>query len=679
MIHTLLLKAFTISKLKFRNKLFLIIAGLFVFWTANLYCQQSLDYFGNSNSRLNSNFRLNSLEGNVSNFNLSKDMELSATFYGAIDSKINSNLYSISFLKKIGLHSFYVRYTPGIIQQFIIRSGMNVQLPDSIAELKTKLNYEEKFGLGYSIKLSSYFTFGLSLRYFAQEFSEDKPVLFYTDTVNYISLKNEVTKSNFWRGDIGFTYLPSNNFSASIFSYNLFLSEETEKNDLTNNYSVKKEKGISALISFYPFERMNILAGYESSSSFYGGLNFSAKIFNGSLTFGGVIFHDKYQNPYFAGIIPSINYSTNLFSITLSGIKYFSNRLSSKPLSTMINNGIHSITNNIYSYDKAFLSVNFALSFVKEKQVRFLDVEVKEEIYPTLGDIYLQKPFAIGKAINLTDKKIEVRPSSFIKNINEEIIFSPTVNIPPFDTVEIPFYTIVGKSVLINKREISQVDFYLSIDDLEPDDKIQRPILINDANSWDGNVSNLIYFVRNDFEFSSKYSKSILQKYKEQLDTIDQKLSVFNKIKILFENFVKGMNYVADPRASVEHVQFPNETIKLKGGDCDDLSVCFASMLESIGIQTAFVDYKNPDGISHVNLIINTNLSPSQMNLITRNDSKVIIRKNTNGDDEIWIPIETTSLTDFNTAWSIAAEKFNEEAIDEYGLSTGKVVIVDIY
>ena len=80
----------------------------------------------------------------------------------------------------------------------------------------------------------------------------------------------------------------------------------------------------------------------------------------------------------------------------------------------------------------------------------------------------------------------------------------------------------------------------------------------------------------------------------------------FEKTRILFDHFVKEMVYVADPRTNAEYVQFPDETIERKGGDCDDLSVCFSGIAESVGIQTAFVDYKSNDGISHVNLLINT-------------------------------------------------------------------------
>ncbi len=139
------------------------------------------------------------------------------------------------------------------------------------------------------------------------------------------------------------------------------------------------------------------------------------------------------------------------------------------------------------------------------------------------------------------------------------------------------------------------------------------------------------------------------------------------------------MVYVSDPRASVEYVQFPEQTFKLKGGDCDDLSVSYCSILESVGIQTALVDFKGNGEIRHVNVLFNTKLLPGDASLITSNDSKYFIRKNEQGIDEIWIPVETTSLTDFNEAWNIGVEKFNREAIDELGIASGKVEIIDVY
>jgi hypothetical protein len=142
---------------------------------------------------------------------------------------------------------------------------------------------------------------------------------------------------------------------------------------------------------------------------------------------------------------------------------------------------------------------------------------------------------------------------------------------------------------------------------------------------------------------------------------------------------VKELVYTSDPRASAEYVQFPDETVTLKGGDCDDLSVLFSSLLESTGIETALVDYKSNEGIRHVNLLVNTKLKPEEARLITENDAKYFLRKNDKGEDEIWIPVEATSLKDFDEAWRTGVEKFNKEALQNLGLATRKVEIIDIY
>lgn len=444
-------------------------------------------------------------------------------------------------------------------------------------------------------------------------------------------------------------------------------------------YEMKTEKGALFGINFSPVKFLNLYTDYETTDGFTGGASFNFNLLGGNLSIGASLFHDKNFDETIAGIIPVINYSTNLFSVTLSSVKYFSSG-GEKLLSTFLEKKINNVVNNQYSYDKVFLGVNFALSFKQEKVVKLIDVEIKKEIYPTLGAEYLNEPFAIGKIVNISDKVVTVKPASLITIINDEKIFSPAVTILPGDTAAVPFYTNINNDDLsINKREISQANFYVMVLNGEPEDEIQKPILINNANSWDGKVRNLKPFVTKDFGFANKFAKNILNEKKEELEKTNGVISTFDKIKILFNNFVKEMIYVSDPRSSVEYVQFPEETIKVKGGDCDDLSVAFASLLESIGIETSFVDYKSESGISHVNLLINTGLQPSQSNLITVNDKKYFVREDENGKDKIWVPVEMTSLTEFETAWSLGSEKFYEEAVEDLGLAKNAVEIIDIY
>ncbi len=619
---------------------------------------------------------MNGLEGNISNFSNTKDFELMASFSFQNENRFNSNLYSLSISKAFGNHNFYFRYSPGIAQNFIIKRSTTIQLPDTVANLKTEINYSEKFGTSYSYKFSSGVNLGLSLRYFEQTFREESPILFYTDSVNYISIKEEELSDNFWRGDLGFDFILNDILSISLSTINLFISKEDNSSEASRLYSLKTEKGIHASFQLKSNNKFMTKFGYEYGfdkyKAFYAGLNYSFNLAGGIITAGTLLAHDRFRQPYISSVIPSISFTKDGYTISAGGIIYALNN-TSKTTESLVNDGIYSLFNNPYSTDRAFVNFNLALSFKSKQFVKFIDVSIDSDVYPTLSEIYLNKPFATGRVVNISNEIVEVRPASFINGINNELIYSPVVKILPGDTVDVSFFTTIS-NIEVDKRKIEQADFYLYTDKSEPDDYIQKPVLIHDKNSWDGNVFNLIYFVRKDFEFTNKYSREILNKYPRE-STAD----VFRKIKILYDEFSHSLEYVSDPRSSTESVQFPHETIELKGGDCDDLSVCFSSMLESIGIQTAFVDYKNLGGVSHVNLLVNTELTPSELFKITNNDNKVVVRKNEKGIDQIWLPIETTVLSGFKDAWTAGADKFNSEAIEKLGLSKGTVIIIDIY
>ena len=60
-----------------------------------------------------------------------------------------------------------------------------------------------------------------------------------------------------------------------------------------------------------------------------------------------------------------------------------------------------------------------------------------------------------------------------------------------------------------------------------------------------------------------------------------------------------GMSYVIDPSTpytelsenagAVDFIQFPVQSLEYKAGDCDDLSILYAALLEAVGINTAFI------------------------------------------------------------------------------------------
>lgn len=654
----------------------------------NKYAQQSLDSFGSIGNLKNSDFRLNSLETNASNYNSSKEWELNISTKNILGQSDNININTLALSKRFDNHYLYVRSSPGLNQEFEFISQEYV-IGDTLKTYKTNLNYNEKYGFGYAYNFSNEFTVGFSLRYFQQNFVQEYPTYFTSidSSQTIIQTQEKELDKNFWRGDIGLSYIPFKNLRFSLSSINLFVTKEyaNDNNDSefeikSNVFNLKEKKEVVFGINYSPMKQINIDAKYETDNSFVVGSNFGFNFFNSFVSFGISAFHEKYQEPFLAGIQPAINYSSDLFSITLAYLKYTGNKNSFRTLNNFRETGIRSIANNSYKSNNIKMNLNFALSFKTQALVEILDVKILDEIYPTQSENYLDNPFAIGKIVNLTDEKVSIKPSSFINELNSEKIYSPIISVEPFDTIDVPFFTIISdEKNNIEKRKIAQTNFYVTTISDEPDDEIKKPILINDKNSWNGIVNDLRHFVKSEIDYSHNFAKKILKENKDSLSETNLSIEQFKNIKTLFNSIVKNMSYVSDRRATSEYVQFPSETIKIKGGDCDDLSVCFSSVLESVGIQTAFIDYKPYGSIGHVCLLVNTSLEPSQAELITINDRKYFTRKNVTGKEEIWLPLEMTVFTSFEDAWNFASTRFYKEAIDEYGLSKTKVEIVDVY
>lgn len=622
---------------------------------------------------------LNSYEYNISNYSVIKDWGFSFTYGGEFASSVTSNLYQITAAKTFGSHFVSLRYTPGYQKEFIFKSGQAIPYNNSEPiTLESRFLYKELFGAGYSYRISNAFSVGFNVRYFKQDFTNENVTAIFSDTIYFVR-ETEEDNSELWKTDIGVVWKPSDRVVINFGSINFLTLDNKITNEDNSDFKIKTDKALFAGINYLHSNDLNMYLNLETSNSFLGGLSYLFDLNKNKLGFAISAFHDAEQEPFIAGIIPAVIFKSKYFDLSLTYVKYFSERNSTGNYTDFKSNGISNIINNRYSYDKLLLTTNFKLNTLVEQRVKFLGVEIKQNIYPALNDKYIDNPVATAKVVNLTNERIDVKPYMIISGINEDKLQSPIVSISPYDTSEVNYYAVISESYTGVNPEISYANFYLMTINDDFDDEYQKPLLVNGINAWDGNVKNLKYFIQRDMDFSLKYSKTILAKYKSEIDTVANALAIFYKAKIIFNEFIKNLTYTSDPRASAEYVQYPNQTLELKGGDCDDLSVCYSSLLESIGIETALVDYRTNASLRHVNIMFNTKLLPNQASLISENDTKYFIRKNESGTDEVWIPIETTSLSDFESAWTIASDNYQTEAINNFGLVNGKIQIIDVY
>lgn len=124
-----------------------------------------------------------------------------------------------------------------------------------------------------------------------------------------------------------------------------------------------------------------------------------------------------------------------------------------------------------------------------------------------------------------------------------------------------------------------------------------------------------------------------------------------------------GINYVVDPSsaftdnvgtAAVDFLQFPYQTLTYHGGDCDDLTILNCSLLEAIGIETAFITVPG-----HIFMAFDSGLS------LEEGRKKLDKGYYIEAYGKIWCPIEITLSQDtFGLAWTYGAREWKKAGED---------------
>lgn len=134
----------------------------------------------------------------------------------------------------------------------------------------------------------------------------------------------------------------------------------------------------------------------------------------------------------------------------------------------------------------------------------------------------------------------------------------------------------------------------------------------------------------------------------------------------VFESLrLAGIEYVVDPNsayqhlsvdeAAVDYLRFPMETVAHGAGDCDDLSVLYATMLEAVGVPTAFITTPG-----HIFVAFDSGIAPRTIDRAFTSAENLIVR-----DGVVWMPVETTALADgFVHAWQTGAQQWRRALAD---------------
>ena len=116
------------------------------------------------------------------------------------------------------------------------------------------------------------------------------------------------------------------------------------------------------------------------------------------------------------------------------------------------------------------------------------------------------------------------------------------------------------------------------------------------AVTWDDDRKVSAYVTYKDPKIIN-VAKALARTAKDAGIAVDTNLSIAMALHESLRSY--GMTYVIDPTTpfaefsqntmAVDYIQFPRNTLHYKSGDCDDLSILYASLLQAVGINTRFV------------------------------------------------------------------------------------------
>ncbi len=339
-----------------------------------------------------------------------------------------------------------------------------------------------------------------------------------------------------------------------------------------------------------------------------------------------------------------------------------------------------------YDYNGMQFTMGFSFMWGQKREaIKVLGTQLLvSDIYPAYYQFYSTYPIAMVTVKNMLGQEVEVNVRCTVQGYSERPKDSGFVKLEGGETRNIPVTAFFGPRYLdISQSKTAIIDL-----DIEAraavtyKQNLSQEIVIHTRNAWSGDMEKLGYYLSPEDPQILELARSIAASVQADENTTNRNFEI---ARAIFQELnSRNIRYLSDPNIVFyqdDRVQFAQETLELGHGDCDDLVVLYSSLLESVGIKTAFVEVRDPEkNIAHLYLLFNSGLDASQSQLISTNEKRYIVREDPSGIQQVWVPVETTLISKgFEEAWKTGASIYLEEGILRNGIAEQWVKIIDQY
>ena len=244
------------------------------------------------------------------------------------------------------------------------------------------------------------------------------------------------------------------------------------------------------------------------------------------------------------------------------------------------------------------------------------------------------------------------------------------------ESKEVELYALFTKNVLdISEATKAQANIsveYTAAGQVKTEEFIETISFLNRNNmTWD-DADRVAAFVTTNDKSVMLVRSSAVSAVDQASTALDASLRTAVAVHQLLSLY--GIKYWNDPKASyqvitqketktteVDYLQFPEQTLQLKTGDCDDLAILWSALLEASSVDTAFLTVPG-----HIFIAFALSMKPAEAKSYLR--AADLIEKG----GRAWVPVEVTSIRDgFLKAWEAGARQWKEsDAKGQAGFST---------
>jgi len=591
--------------------------------------------------------------------------------------------HGLILAKRIGDFTAAFQYSPGTSIRFVVPPTLVIGQSASLSSNDQTIEYAEPFTLGLSYRLNDQLVLALAGRNRRETVEDTRYEIVLGDTVAIPVIYQTTSEARYWNVDAALAWKPSQAVSLSLVGRNVIASLGSDLPASIDSLSLNTDAIGELGIAVRPGRRVVLAAAVTSDLTGGSGVEWTPGL---GLAFRGGLYFDDDAAPFVNAVAVGAGWSYEFVEVGVSYLRFLdqTGRRGSAGGASFDPSGISMIDFNPYSSDRIAISVKAMFGQIRESLARIEGVKVTSAVFPASAATLAYKPIGTARIRNVSDRPIQAKATFFVERYMDEPTETVPVALQPGQAVEVPLTALFNEQI----RRVSQQSLrdatvaVIATPAGQQDDTFQTRVMIQGKNAWDGDVLSLRYFAMPDDPAVIKYTRDVLVQSRDSLADVSRALEQFVKARLLIDTFAGGLTYVADPKQTADHVQYPAETLSLRSGDCDDMTVCFASLLTSIGISVAFVDVLppgRPEG-GHIYLLFDTGVEPRFGSSVAENSKRYVVRSTREGKETVWIPLETTVIADgFREAWDRGAQEYYEDVEVGLGLLKGWVRIVDVY